>query len=72
MKGNTVTCLLCGLVKHNTEPQSFHEHGTAKHELRLEDLDVARCVFAGEDLWEWELPDGRRWMRMEIVPNPGV
>ncbi len=65
-----LTCLLCGRVENKGDIAEFHQHAIERHEISIDDLEVASVVVVGSLLWEWTLPDGRRWLRLEITgPN---
>ena len=36
-------------------------------EISIDDLEAAEVVVMGSLLWEFELPDGRCWLRLEIT-----
>jgi hypothetical protein len=45
-----------------------HEHGLASHGIARDDLAQAKRrkhLIPGRIVYEWTLPDGRRWLRAE-------
>ena len=67
MPTDTLRCCRCD-DWHDSDLGRTHEHGLASHGIARDDLAQAngrKHLIPGRLVYEWTLPDGRRWPRAE-------
>jgi hypothetical protein len=67
MPTDTLRCYRCD-DWHDPDLGRTHEHGLASHGIARDDLAQAnrrKHLIPGRLVYEWTLPDGRRWLRAE-------
>ena len=67
MPTDTLRCYQCD-DWHDPDLGRTHAHGLASHGIARDDLAQAnrrKHLIPGRLVYEWTLPDGRRWLRAE-------